>query len=132
MARVTEDEVKVVVDWDGSTDLTAFIAAANILVTAVCTDSGYTDTELKEIERWLSGHFYVMKDQTPSEMKAGNASDKYQYDIGKMLYHSKQGQVAMSIDYDGNLAELSHKMEEGQIDITVEWMGEDYETEYSN
>jgi len=125
--RVTEDEVKKIIDWDGSTDIEPFITAANQIVNQVCLDSGYSDDLLKEIERWLSGHAYVMTDQTPSETKAGEATEKYQYKIGLFLKQSKQGQMAMLLDTDGNLAQLSQQLEDGENpSITVSWLGEDY------
>src|SRR3990167_11412597 len=54
MARVTSIEVKEIISTDIA-DLTAYITAANLLVTEVLGGL-LSDALLKEIERWLSAH----------------------------------------------------------------------------
>ena len=71
--RVTDADVEALVDVDSSIGLTPFIAAANELVTELCTDSGYTDARLTMIEAWLAAHFYMLRDQAVAQEKAQEA-----------------------------------------------------------
>jgi len=99
-------------------------------VTEVCTDSGYSDDRLKEIERWLSAHFYLMRDQAVASERAGDVSVSYQFKISLFLSQTKHGQTAMILDTAGNLAQLSKRMEEGEGgSVSITWMGEDYDSE---
>ena len=130
MARVTDAEVEAIVDYDDNITLTPFINIANQLVTELCSDSNYSDNRLLEIERWLSGHFYVMRDQTFASTKAGSVAASYQYQIGLFFKQSKQGQTALALDTDGNLAKLGKQMEDGKGgSVVIGWMGQDYDTE---
>ena len=85
MARVTADDVGELIDVDSDISLTPFIAAANALVTELCTGSDYTDERLAMIEAWLAAHCYAMRDQAVASEKAGSVSVSYQYKIGLML-----------------------------------------------
>jgi len=128
--RVTDADVEALVDVDSSIGLTPFIAAANELVTELCTDSGYTDARLTMIEAWLAAHFYMLRDQAVAQEKAGSVAVTYQYKIGLQLAQTKQGQTAMMLDTAGNLAAASKRIEEGEAaTISISWMGTDYDTE---
>ena len=130
MARITDADVEELVDVDASISLTPFINAANELVTECCTDSDYTDTRLAMIEAWLAAHFYLIRDQAVAAEKAGPVGVNYQYKIGLQLAQTKHGQSAMMLDTAGNLAQLSKRIEEGEsANISISWMGEDYDTE---
>ena len=127
--RTTDAKVAGVIEVDSDIDLTPFIAVANELVTEVCSDSGYTDARLVQIETWLAAHFYGVRDQQVASEQAKGVRVDYQYKIGLMLMQTKQGQTAMMLDTDGNLAALSKRMEEGKSGtIGVSWMGTDLDT----
>ena len=112
-------------------DISPFIETANALVEECCATATkgdgtpyYTDARLELIERWLSAHFYVMRDQAIASEKAGPVSANYQYDVGKMLQGSRFGQQAITLDTYGGLAALSKSMEEGQTGRPgVTWLG---------
>lgn len=126
MARVTDDDVKELIDVDASISLTPFISIANELVTELCTNSSYDTTRLARIEAWLAAHFYSMRDQSIASTKAGSVSVNYQYKIGLQLAQTKHGQTAMLIDTAGNLAALSKKTERGRVSTaSVTWAGTD-------
>lgn len=86
------------------------IEAANAIVDAVCLESGYTDTLLELIERWLAAHFFCMlvERRAKSEAVTGVAGVSASYEgltrLG--LEYTPYGQHAKLLDYAGNLAEL--------------------------
>ena len=130
MARITDDDVKELVDVDDSISLTPFINASNELVTELCTDSDYTDTRLAMIEAWLAAHLYLMRDQIAASEKAGSVSVSYQYKTGFHFQLTKHGQTAMMLDTAGNLAAFNKRLEEGEsASISINWLGEDYDSE---
>ena len=127
---ITADDVKEVVEVDDSISLIPFIAAANELVTELCSDSEYTSTRIDMICVWLSAHFYLIRDQAVASERAGDVGVNYQYQIGLNLQQTKQGQMAMTLDTAGNLAALSKRIEEGKSSsIHIGWLGTDYDTE---
>jgi len=108
MARVTEAEVKEIIEVDTSiTDISAFITAANQTVTTKCTDSSLTDAILKEIERWLAAHFVAIRDTRRSAEKAGSVGENFQYSLGLNLQVTMYGQQACMLDTSGALLAMS-------------------------
>lgn len=110
--RTTQTLVATVIDITPGDDLTAQIASANIIVTDQCTNSGYDDTRLEMIERWLSAHMYACNrrrtsNETVSE-GAGQGFDRINVDLG--LNNTIYGQQAMMIDTAGNLAAMVNSM----------------------
>lgn len=123
MSRTTAVEVKKLVEVDASisTDLIPFITTASSLVDSVVATAKkadgsnyYNDTQLELIERWLAAHFYTVRDNRAAAEKADIVSVNYQYDIGKMLSSSMQGQTALMLDTAGGLASLSKQAELGK------------------
>jgi hypothetical protein len=130
MARVTDADVEAIIQYDDSIDLTPFITVANQLVTELCSDSGYSDARLLEIERWLSAHFYHIDDQHVAMEKAGEVTASYQYKIDLAINQTKYGQMAMVLDTAGNLAQLNKRIVDGEsASISIGWLGEDYDDE---
>ena len=117
MGRVDSTEVKEIIATD-LTDLSAYITAANILVTSELTASGLSNAHLKEIERWLAAHFVSIKDPIVSKEKIGDA--EVTYASGGMTYtnamkdaaglnSSPYGQQALILDTTGILRGLGTK-----------------------
>ena len=107
-ARVTEDEVKEIIEVDTSiTSIVPFITVANQLVTSECTDSSLTDAILKEIERWLAAHFVAIRDMRRSSEKAGTVAENFQHSLGLNLQVTMYGQQACMLDTSGALLALS-------------------------
>lgn len=126
--RVTETEVEAILDYDDSISLSPFIDAANELVTELCTDSSYSDSRLEEIEKWLSAHFYHIRDQHVSQERAGEVGVNYQYKVDLFFSQTKYGQMAMVLDTKGNIAQLQKRLKEGEAStITLSWLGLDYD-----
>jgi len=110
--RVTGDEVKEIINTSLSASAVApMITAANILVTARCESQGYSDAEMKEIERWLAAHFVTARDRSTAlaSKTIGEASETYSQSTGAQMYSlgsSPYGQHAMLLDYLGCLTTL--------------------------
>jgi len=124
--RTTAAAIGKIIEVDAtvSTDLVPFIEVANALVTELCSDSGYTDARLELIERWLSAHFYAVRDPRTSSESAG-VSVSYQGQTGMHLDLTTYGQQAMLLDTDGNLAALNQKPKAGIKTVTpgITWLG---------
>jgi len=113
-----------------TTDLEPFIEAANQVVTDNCTYASpntYTDAKLELIERWLSAHFYAIRDPRPTEQRAGPVSQmlKSKVDIGLDVTH--YGQQAKAFDNLGGLAALDGRLKSGKAKVTpgISWLGVD-------
>ena len=127
MPRVTPAELRKILDTDDRRwpDLTPFITAANALVTAVCTASGYPDSLLKEIEKWLAGHFYCTPEPLAVVAKIGESQDTYESKVDLYLANSRYGQQAMILDYKGNLAGVSNSMKrQDRRSAKTKWLGD--------
>jgi len=106
MARVSSSEVQEIVSNPNSVTLTAFITAANILVTKVLGDSGLDADHLKEIERWLAAHFFCVRDPRAAAKGVSNSSVTFQGKTDLGLKHTSYGQQVLILDTTGKLAEL--------------------------
>ncbi len=113
--RVTSNQVGEIIDVDSAISLTPFISAANMLVTRCCTDLtvDYTAAELVEIEKWLSAHFYTVRDMRAEMEKAGPVSERKQSKVDLGFATSHYGQMAMVLDYHGGLARLNEQTKNG-------------------
>ncbi len=75
MSRTTADLVEGIIEVDDTIPLDPFISVANELVTEYCLTAGYSDTRLELIERWLSAHFYSVRDRRVTSEGAGGVSE---------------------------------------------------------
>ena len=113
MARVTDAEVGAILDTD-VTSFTAFITAANKLVTILLSDTSKISdsTQLKEIERWLAAHFFKTslelqkKTQEIGETKSTFFGGGNEILLKATLY----GQQACVLDTTGTLANLGKRI----------------------
>jgi hypothetical protein len=124
-ARVTAAEVGAIIEVDDAISLTPFINTANLLVTRICSDSDYTAATLKEIELWLSAHFYTIRDPRAEGEGAGPVNARYQGKTAMAFDASTYGQQAMLIDTAGNLLALQKR--KGGGSASVVWAGTDLE-----
>lgn len=106
-------------NWDGCTNLTPFIAAANGMVNwiaNVCDDSRLNDSaQLELIERWLAGYFYCVQDPTYTAKSQGGASGSFQRSTDKGFGSNDYGTTAMLMDLSGCLAQRSKEMQDGSL-----------------
>ncbi len=124
MARTTSTLVQGIIEADRTIRLDPFIAIANELVTEKCSSSDYTATRLELIERWLSAHFYTVRDMRAESEKAGSTSEKKQSKVDLGFDSSHYGQTAMRLDTAGSLASLNNSMKgRGNQPVSVTWLG---------
>lgn len=123
MARTTSTLVAGVIEVDVTIDLEPFITTANELVTEICVGQGHSDTRLELIERWLSAHFYTIRDPRRTSEKAGPVSEDYQSNVGFNLANSHYGQQAIFLDTSGRLAAFNHRALVGKRVASVTWVG---------
>ena len=125
MPRTTAIDVADIVEVDSDIDLTVFILMANELVTEVCSDSEYSDVRLELIERWLAAHFYVIRDPRASSESAGVSQSYALPSVAMSFQGTKEGQQALLLDTDGNLAALGARTTSGgkKSSIGVTWLG---------
>lgn len=127
MARTTAVLVGGIIELDASINLDPFIEAANMLVTQVCTgfaSDNYAEGELAVIEKWLTAHFYAVRDPRAESEKAGPAAQKLQSKVDLGLNTSHYGQMAMRLEYQGKLAGLEKGQRAGvKKTVGVTWLG---------
>ncbi len=114
--RTTEAQVASIIDTESDISLEPFIATANSLVTGLCTNSGYDDTRLELIERYLAAHFYTLREPRSVSEGAGPVNTSYQSSVGLGLNTSHYGQMAKLLDTAGNLAE-AEQVSQGETHV---------------
>ena len=129
--RTNATNIKAIIEVDTSiiaadSDLDPFITTANELVTEVCTGTkngptpAYTVARLELIERWLSAHFYAIRDPRSKSEKAGSVAVTYQGKTDLNLSLTHYGQQSMMLDTNGGLSRL----DKGKgLAATVLWLG---------
>ena len=122
--RTTDTAVGKIIELNSSIDVTPFIEIASALVDSVCVPLTYTGTQLELIERWLSAHFYAIRDPRAKREKAGPVSQEVQSDVKAGLNVTHYGQMAMTADFKGGLASLDKSTQEGKSrTIGIQYLG---------
>lgn len=124
--RTTSAAVEAIIEVDASISLTPFIEAANSIVTQCCTELAvdYTAVQLELIERWLSAHFYTVRDGRAFQEKAGSVSERKQSKVDLGFDTSHYGQMAMRLDAFGGLGVLNEQIKEGSTNtVSINWLG---------
>ena len=105
-------EVDLTIVGDDLSGLDPFIDAANEMVSECCTTTGstYTPYRLELIERWLSAHFYAIRDPRPVSERAGPVAESYQKVVDQGLEATQYGQMALRLDSRGGLAAKNNKV----------------------
>jgi len=106
--RTTDEAVEGIIEVDANIPLTPFIETASSLVDDVAASSAAPGAaRLELIERYLSAHFYTLRDPRPTSEKAGPVGASYQSKVDLGLNTSHYGQMAISLDPTGVLASAS-------------------------
>lgn len=132
MPRTTSGAVAAIIEVDASINLDAFIETASSIVDEVCVGAlmfnglPYTDIKLELIERWLSAHFYAVRDPRATQEGAGpvNASYESRVDLGFNI--TRYGQQALLMDTAGGLAKLQQQAKDGgpKVKGKMTWLGD--------
>ena len=113
MARTTATEVKAILDGCTLADATVdeFIHSANLVVTDVLgDDSDLSDSQLEDIERWLTAHLISATTwRTAKIEKVGEASVTYTGVFGKYLEMTPYGQMVKLLDTTGKMGNIGKK-----------------------
>lgn len=120
MPRTTSAAVEGIIEVDANISLTPFIETASALVDDIAVDSGHTDTRLELIERWLSAHFYTVRDPRAVRERADRIEVAYQSKVDLNLSTSHYGQQAMILDTSGLLRSISSGR---RLVASVSWLG---------
>ncbi len=111
--RTTELLVKEVLgnNYDGRTSIYPFMRGASIVVDrvaacAITKEIPRTTAELREIETWLAGHFYAHHDQLYTSKSTSGAGASFQGQTAMHLNSTQYGQMAMTLDTSGCLADI--------------------------
>lgn len=125
--RTTAEAVQKIIEIDSTInagDISPFIEAANALITEICAPLGYDAPRLELLERWLSAHFYAIRDPRVAQESAGPVSASYQHQVGLGLNATAYGQQVMRLDTKGGLASLEVSSAQGKRRIIgVSWIG---------
>jgi len=124
--RTNENLVREVIDTDPNMDMSVFLQAASALVDRleeVATGNSQTVTAvlLKNIETYLAAHLYAIRDQQPTQSSTQKAEMSFQGKWGFGLNHTSWGQVAVTLDWTGFLADLTS--EGGNQQTILTWAG---------
>ena len=120
--RVSDGEVREILDSDDSLNIAPFIDTATALtdyVSAQDTNSRLNAALLKEIEKNLAAHFYALKDTQYQEKRTEKASAVFYGKTGMGLDFTPWGQTAKLLDVTGTLDTLSTKKHQ----VALTWLG---------
>jgi len=124
MIRTTEAAVAAIIEVDVTIPLAPFIETASNVVDAVCTHSSYSDTTLELIERWLSAHFYAVRDPRVTREAVKGIEEVFAISVKDYGFNTTPyGQQALMIDVRGNLKILSEG--KGNLPIQIVQIGGD-------
>ena len=120
--RTTEAAVSGIIEVDSDISLTPFIeTASNLTDRVAAASSPPAAATLELIERWLSAHFYTVRDPRPVSERAGSVGETVQSRVDLGLKTSHYGQMAISLDPTGTLKAISA----GTRQASVTWVGTD-------
>lgn len=121
--RTTEELVAGLIEVDSGISLQPFMLAASLLVDHIPPSKLPiipVDT-YEVIERWLTAHFYCMRQPRREIERAGDVMARYETKIDYFLKLSKYGQMALMLDTTGTLLGINS----GKRKPGVTWLGED-------
>ena len=122
--RTTAAAVGLIIAVNADISITPFIEVANNIVTKHCTNEDLSVATLELIERWLSAHFYRMRELQVAEKRAAPVSQSFNSVLYTGFDNSTYGQMAMRIDWTGALSALNEQAKKGGLLTTgVTWVG---------
>lgn len=125
MARTTPELVGGIIEVDASIGLAPFIETASALVDDIAKaddEATLTDARLELIERWLSAHFYAVRDPRAFRERADRIELTYQSKVDLNLSVTHYGQQAMILDTTGWLRAASDNK---RRTVSATWLGDE-------
>ena len=107
MVRVTDDQVRSIIELDEAVNLAPYIATANLLAEERLVSAGMTEARLAQIELWLSAHFAAIANPQVQTETVGPLTTTYQQKLGLGLDATMYGQQAIVLDTSGRLGVLN-------------------------
>jgi hypothetical protein len=108
MARVTEAEVKLIMDGcsTDSSSMQAFIEAGTLVINSVFGSADNSDLT-KEIEKWFVAHMIASTVfRTTADEKLGDAAVTYTGKWGMNLDSTPYGQMVKTLDLTGKMGNI--------------------------
>lgn len=121
--RTTSAAVAAIIEVDANIPLDPFIETASALVDRVESedeDGELSASVLELIERWLSAHFYAVRDPRATSERAGPVGASYESKVDLGLNITRYGQQALALDSTGILADLTSKKRKR---ASLHWLG---------
>lgn len=123
MARIDPVHLAQITEVVEGDNVLQFIEAANVLVTKHLVASAPGDAVLKNVELWLSAHFYAMYRRRLESGSAGDTSEKYEGKTDMYFEATTYGQQALALDTTGELAKLQNTLKTGAKRSVFTWLG---------
>lgn len=98
--------------------LSAFVNSAHYVIQANLLNSGLDNNILTEIHKYLAAHFAALRDQRLQAERVADVSYTYQGKTGMYLEATHYGQMALTLDTSGTLANLALKPATFQVFTT--------------
>ena len=109
-SRITVDDLVEIFETElTEAQLSAFVNSAHYLIQANLLSSGLSSDVLTEIHKYLAAHFASLRDQRIESERVADVSMKYQGKTGMYLESTFYGQMALTLDTSGSLANLALK-----------------------
>ncbi len=117
MARVTDSEVKAIVDTER--DTLPFIDTATLIVDEDIPSGILTDERLKQVELYLTAHFVTLVEERGNLRKTriGDSSEEYDNKVGVGLLGTRYGQQAIALDTTGTLRGMSTSQQSALFEV---------------
>jgi hypothetical protein len=108
-------------------DLLPFIETADSMVNYWSDSAKNSDAQMELIARWLSAHFYRVRDLQTRHEQADEVQESYFGRVGFDLRMTHYGQQAMALDFSGGLSRWNKQLLNGTAGFTptVTWLGLD-------
>jgi hypothetical protein len=131
--RTSASAVEAIIEVDSSIPLDPFMETANLLVNRICvpaknedgTPYFTDDAELEVIERWLSAHFYAVRDPRIQFEAVKSLMTRFESKVELNLNNTRYGQQALVLDTSGELAAYNRTLDKGPIKrrVGAHWLG---------
>ena len=119
MSRVSDNELRELVEAGNGEQLTPYIEDAHLLIDETLDLSSFTDGRLKLIEKYLAAHLWVIsKEKGGLQMeKALDATNIYQKLQGTGLSATRFGQQVIAFDTSGALDKVLSYAKKAQLRV---------------